>query len=48
MKTNITQALVDEHKLILRMISLLERNAPRTAAGKPVFGICGPCGSILP
>jgi len=33
MKTNITQALVDEHKLILRMISLLERNAPRTAAG---------------
>lgn len=33
MKTNITQALVDEHQLILRMIALLERNAPRTAAG---------------
>jgi hemerythrin-like domain-containing protein len=33
MKKNITQALVDEHKLILRMIALLERNAPRTAAG---------------
>lgn len=33
MKKNITQALVDEHKLILRMITLLERNAPRTAAG---------------
>ena len=33
MKRNITRALVDEHKLILRMIALLERNAPRTAAG---------------
>lgn len=33
MKKNITQALVDEHKLILRMIALLERNAPRTAEG---------------
>ncbi len=33
MKTDITQALVDEHRLILRMITLLERNAPRTAAG---------------
>ena len=33
MKKNITQALVDEHRLILRMISLLERNAPLTAAG---------------
>lgn len=33
MKKNITQALIDEHKLILKMISLLERNAPRTAAG---------------
>ena len=33
MKKNITQALVDEHKLILRMIALLERYAPRTAAG---------------
>jgi len=33
MKTNITQALVDEHRLILRMISLLEHNAARTIAG---------------
>lgn len=33
-KKNITQALVDEHALILRMIALLERNAPRTAAGE--------------
>jgi len=33
MKTNITQALVEEHRLILRMITLLERNAPMTAAG---------------
>lgn len=33
MKKDITQALVDEHKLILRMIALLERNAPRTAVG---------------
>jgi hemerythrin-like domain-containing protein len=33
MKKDITRALVDEHKLILRMIALLERNAPRTAAG---------------
>jgi hemerythrin-like domain-containing protein len=33
MKLNITQALVDEHTLILRMIALLERNASRTAAG---------------
>lgn len=33
MKTNITQTLVDEHQLILRMIALLEQNAPRTAAG---------------
>jgi hemerythrin-like domain-containing protein len=32
-KKNITQALVDEHRLILRMITLLERNAARTAAG---------------
>jgi len=32
MKTDITQALVDEHRLILRMIALLEKNAPRTAA----------------
>jgi hemerythrin-like domain-containing protein len=34
MKTNITQALVDEHRLILRMIALLEKNAPLTAAGR--------------
>ena len=33
MKTDITQALVAEHRLILRMIALLERNAPRTVAG---------------
>jgi len=33
MKTDITQTLVDEHRLILRMIALLEQNAPRTAAG---------------
>lgn len=34
MATNITQTLVDEHKLILRMITLLEHNAPKTAAGQ--------------
>jgi hemerythrin-like domain-containing protein len=33
MKTDITQALVNEHRLILRMITLLELNAPLTAAG---------------
>ncbi|MDD2540216.1 MAG: hemerythrin domain-containing protein [Desulfuromonadaceae bacterium] len=33
MKTNITQVLVDEHRLILRMIALLEKNAPQTAEG---------------
>ncbi len=33
MKTDITAALVNEHKLILRMIALLERNAARTAEG---------------
>ncbi|HEY4743282.1 MAG TPA: hemerythrin domain-containing protein [Desulfuromonadaceae bacterium] len=33
MKTDITQALVVEHRLILRMIALLERNAARTATG---------------
>jgi len=32
-KKNITQALVDEHRLILRMITLLERNATLTATG---------------
>lgn len=33
MRTDITTALVNEHKLILRMIALLERNAARTADG---------------
>ncbi|MDA8412232.1 MAG: hemerythrin domain-containing protein [Desulfobacteraceae bacterium] len=33
MKTDITQALVAEHRLILRMIALLEKNAPHTAEG---------------
>jgi hemerythrin-like domain-containing protein len=32
-KKDITQALVNEHRLILRMISLLERNASGTAEG---------------
>ncbi|MFZ2947887.1 MAG: hemerythrin domain-containing protein [Desulfuromonadaceae bacterium] len=32
-KKDITRALVDEHRLILRMITLLERNAARTADG---------------
>ncbi|MDD2270919.1 MAG: hemerythrin domain-containing protein [Desulfuromonadaceae bacterium] len=32
-KKDITQALVNEHRLILRMIALMERNAPRTADG---------------
>lgn len=32
-KKDITHALVNEHRLILRMITLLERNAARTAAG---------------
>ncbi|ACD93952.1 hemerythrin domain-containing protein [Trichlorobacter lovleyi] len=34
MKTDITKSLVDEHQLILRMITLLEKNAPLTAEGK--------------
>lgn len=34
MNRNITEALVNEHRLILRMIALLERNAARTAAGQ--------------
>jgi hemerythrin-like domain-containing protein len=34
MKKDITQTLVNEHRLILRMIALLERNAPRTATGE--------------
>jgi len=33
MKANITSALVEEHQLILRVIALLEKNAPRTAEG---------------
>ena len=33
MKKDITRALVDEHRLILRMITLLEHIAPRTAEG---------------
>src|SRR5450631_1713804 len=33
MKADITKALVEEHRLILRMIALLEKNAPRTAEG---------------
>lgn len=33
MKPDITRTLVDEHRLILRMIALLEKNAPRTAEG---------------
>jgi hemerythrin-like domain-containing protein len=33
MRTDITGILVEEHRLILRMISLLEKNAPLTAAG---------------
>ena len=32
-RTNITQTLVTEHTLILRMLALLERNAPLTAVG---------------
>lgn len=34
MKTDITHVLVEEHALILRMIGLLEKNAPETAAGR--------------
>jgi hemerythrin-like domain-containing protein len=33
MKADITHTLVDEHRLIMRMIALLEKNAPRTAEG---------------
>jgi len=33
MKTDITRALVNEHRLILRMIALLEQNAVATAKG---------------
>lgn len=34
MKTDITQVMVEEHRLILRMIGLLEKNARETAAGR--------------
>lgn len=34
MKADITRVLVEEHKLILRMIALLEKNAPETAANR--------------
>jgi len=34
MKRNITQALVDEHRLILRMLAVLERTARLTARGE--------------
>jgi hemerythrin-like domain-containing protein len=34
MKLDITHTLIEEHRLILRMIGLLERNAPLTAEGR--------------
>jgi hemerythrin-like domain-containing protein len=34
MKTDVTQVMVDEHKLILRMIDLLERNVAEMEAGR--------------
>jgi hemerythrin-like domain-containing protein len=34
MKTNVTQVMVDEHKLILRMIALVEHNTTLLEAGK--------------
>jgi hemerythrin-like domain-containing protein len=34
MKRDITRKLVDEHKLILRMLGVLERNAQATAEGR--------------
>lgn len=34
MKTDITATLVAEHRLIKRMLALLERHAPRTASGE--------------
>lgn len=34
MKTNVTQVLVDEHKLILRMIALVEKNTELLVQGK--------------
>jgi len=34
MKTNITQVMMEEHQLILRMIALVEKNAGRVARGE--------------
>lgn len=34
MKTNVTQVMVDEHKLILRMIALVEQNTALVEQGK--------------
>jgi len=34
MKTDVTQVMVEEHKLILRMIGLVERNTAQMEAGK--------------
>lgn len=34
MKSNVTQVMVDEHKLILRMITLVERNTALLEAGR--------------
>jgi hemerythrin-like domain-containing protein len=34
MKTDISRVLVEEHRLILRMVALLQKNAPETAAGR--------------
>jgi len=34
MRANVTQVMMDEHQLILRMISLVEKNTERLAAGQ--------------
>lgn len=34
MKSNVTQVMVEEHRLILRMIALVERNTTRLEAGR--------------
>jgi len=34
MKTNVTQVMVDEHKLILRMVALVEKNTALLESGK--------------
>ncbi len=34
MKTNVTQVMVDEHQLILRMIALVEKNSERMLQGR--------------